>query len=146
MMKEITSEEKYVFYEDVFDNMPDAVYVLDDLGNMLYVNYAMIKKFDLPRDVLLKYNVNDMYNDGLIDYVISNNVYEQKKEVVMCQKIFNSRGKEQMQMAYLYDYVVMNDDLDAAVEDVVHIISTVRRRTMLHKKLIDRINATFVEE
>lgn len=43
-------------------------------------------------------------------------------------------------------YVVMNDDLVAAVEDVVHIISTVRRRTMLHKKLIDRINATFVEE
>ena len=98
MEREITSEEKYVFYEDVFDNMPDAVYVLDNLGNMLYVNYAMIKKFDLPRDILLKYNVKDMYNDGLIDYVISNNVYEQKKEVVMCQKIFNSHGKEQMQM------------------------------------------------
>ena len=37
----------------------------------------------------------------------------------------------------------MNDDLNAAVEDVVHIISTVRRRTMRHKKLIDQINATF---
>ena len=36
--------------------------------------------------------------------------------------------------------------LDAAVEDVVHIIGAVRRRTMLHKELIDRINATFVEE
>lgn len=57
-----------------------------------------------------------------------------------------AKGKEQMQMAYAYDYVVMNDSLDAAVEDVVHIISTVRRRTMLHKELIDRINATFVEE
>lgn len=57
-----------------------------------------------------------------------------------------AKGKEQMQMAYVYDYVVMNDDLDAAVEDVVHIISTIRRRTMLHKKLIDRINTTFVEE
>ena len=98
MKKEITSEQKNVFYEDVFDNMPDAVYVLDDMGNMLYVNYAMIKKFDLPRDVLLQYNVFDMYNDGLIDYLISRNVYEQKKEVVMCQKIFNSHGKEQMQM------------------------------------------------
>lgn len=98
MNKEVTSEAKNAFYEDVFDNMPDAVYVLDDKGNMLYVNYAMIKKFNLPRDVLLKYNVFDMYNDGLIDYVISRNVYEQKKEVVMCQKIYNSHGKEQMQM------------------------------------------------
>lgn len=54
-----------------------------------------------------------------------------------------TKGKEQMQMAYVYDYIVMNDDLDAAMEDVVHIISTVRRRTMLHKKLIDRIKVTF---
>lgn len=51
-----------------------------------------------------------------------------------------------MQMAYAYDYIVLNDELDAAVEDVVHIISTVCRRMMLYKKLIDRINATFVEE
>jgi len=57
-----------------------------------------------------------------------------------------TKGKEQMQMAYAYDYIVMNDDLDAAVEDVVHIISTVRRRTMLHKELVDQINATFAEE
>lgn len=49
-------------------------------------------------------------------------------------------------MPLWYDYVVMNDDLDAAVEDVVHIISTVRLRTMLHKELIDQINATFAEE
>lgn len=92
-MKDISIKEKYEFYEDVFDNMPDALYVLDDKGNMIYVNYAMIKKFDIPRDELLRYNVFDMYDDGLIDYVISKNVYEQKKEVVMCQKIFNSHGK-----------------------------------------------------
>lgn len=98
MEKVITMKEKYEFYEDVFDNMPDAVYVLDDKGHMIYVNYAMIKKFDIPRDELLNYNVFDMYKDGLIDYVISKNVYERKKEVVMCQKIFNSHGKEIMQM------------------------------------------------
>lgn len=57
-----------------------------------------------------------------------------------------AKGKEQMQMAYVYDYAVMNDDLNAAVDDVVHIICTVRRRTMLHKELIDQINATFIEE
>jgi len=56
------------------------------------------------------------------------------------------KGKEQMRMAYAYDYVVMNDDLNAAVDDVVRIICTVRRRTMLHKELIDQINATFAEE
>ncbi len=53
------------------------------------------------------------------------------------------KGAEQMRMAYIYDYVVMNDDLETAVEDVVHIINTARRRTVLHKELIDQINATF---
>lgn len=53
------------------------------------------------------------------------------------------KGTEQMRKAYDYDYVVLNDDLETAVEDMVHIISAVRRRTMLHEELIDRINATF---
>lgn len=53
------------------------------------------------------------------------------------------KGAVQMRTAYSYDYVVMNDDLDAAVQAVIHIISTVRCRTHLHKKLIDQVNATF---
>jgi len=53
------------------------------------------------------------------------------------------KSTEQMKTAYNYDYVVLNDDLEAAVQDVVHIICTVRRRTILHKELIDQINATF---
>ena len=39
-----------------------------------------------------------------------------------------------------------NDKLDEAVEDVVHIICAVRRRTMLHKALIDRVYATYAGE
>ena len=118
-MKDISIKEKYEFYEDVFDNMPDALYVLDDKGNMIYVNYAMIKKFDIPRDELLRYNVFDMYDDGLIDYVISKNVYEQKKEVVMCQKIFNSHGKELMQM--VSQMPILNDK-----GDIQYIIGVMR--------------------
>jgi len=57
-----------------------------------------------------------------------------------------AKSTEQMKTAYNYDYVVMNDDLETAVQDVVHIICTIRRRTMLHKELIDQINATFADE
>ena len=53
------------------------------------------------------------------------------------------KSTEQMKTAYSYDYVILNDNLEAAVQDAVHIICTVRRRTMLHKELIDQINATF---
>ena len=133
MKNEMTIELKDVFYEDVFDNMPDAVYVLDDKGNLLYVNYAMIKKFDLPRDVLLRYNVFDMYNDGLIDYVISRNVYEKKTEVVMCQKIFNSHGKEQMQM--VSQMPVLNDK-----GEVQYIIGVMRDMEELIGHYYDALN------
>lgn len=132
-MKDISIKEKYEFYEDVFDNMPDALYVLDDKGNMIYVNYAMIKKFDIPRDKLLRYNVFDMYDDGLIDYVISKNVYEQKKEVVMCQKIFNSHGKELMQM--VSQMPILNDK-----GDIQYIIGVMRDMEELIGYYYDALN------
>lgn len=132
-MKDISIKEKYEFYEDVFDNMPDALYVLDDKGNMIYVNYAMIKKFDIPRDELLRYNVFDMYDDGLIDYVISKNVYEQKKEVVMCQKIFNSHGKELMQM--VSQMPILNDK-----GDIQYIIGVMRDMEELMGYYYDALN------
>lgn len=56
------------------------------------------------------------------------------------------KGREQLRMAYAYDYVVLNDDLEKAAQEVASIICAMRRRTMLHKKLIDEINATFIEE
>lgn len=132
-MKDVTIEEKNEFYEDIFDNMPDALYVLDEKGNMTYVNYAMIKKFDIPRDELLQYNVFDMYDDGLIDYVISRNVYEQKKEVVMCQKIFNSHGKEQMQM--VSQMPILNDN-----GDIQYIIGVMRDMEELIGYYYDGLN------
>ena len=132
-MKDISIKEKYEFYEDVFDNMPDALYVLDDKGNMIYVNYAMIKKFDIPMDELLRYNVFDMYDDGLIDYVISKNVYEQKKEVVMCQKIFNSHGKELMQM--VSQMPILNDK-----GDIQYIIGVMRDMEELIGYYYDALN------
>lgn len=53
------------------------------------------------------------------------------------------QNTEQVKTAYPYDYVVMNDVLEDAIQEVVHIICAVRRRTHLHKELIDQVSATF---
>ena len=51
----------------------------------------------------------------------------------------------QMALAYSYDYVVMNDDLETAVADVIGIIHAERLRTHRNKALVDSINKTFQE-
>lgn len=55
-------------------------------------------------------------------------------------------AKGQMPLAYTYDYVVLNDDLETAVNDVIGIIRAARHRTTLNKENIDRINKSFQED
>lgn len=55
------------------------------------------------------------------------------------------KGAEQMKAAHTYDYVVLNDDLATAVQDVIHIIGTVRRQTQLHLEMIERVKASFAD-
>lgn len=56
------------------------------------------------------------------------------------------KGREQMKGAYIYDYVVLNDDLQRAVENVMHILSAHMLRTRLQKPLVDRVNESYREE
>lgn len=53
---------------------------------------------------------------------------------------------KQMPLAYAYDYVVLNDDLEQAVGEVIAILQAARKRTSLNKETIDRINKSFQEE
>ena len=51
----------------------------------------------------------------------------------------------QLSYAYVYDYVVVNDDLDAAVAEVAEIIRASRKRTINRKKTLDSIKRSFLE-
>lgn len=55
-------------------------------------------------------------------------------------------ARTQMPLAYTYDYVVLNDDLETAVNEVIGIIRAARHRTTLNKENIDRINKSFQED
>lgn len=54
-----------------------------------------------------------------------------------------SEAPAQVKMAYAYDYIVMNDKFDDAVEEVVHILRAAKRRIHLNKQLIDEVNKSF---
>lgn len=52
-------------------------------------------------------------------------------------------AKDQLSYAYAYDYVLVNDDLDTAVEEVKEIIRACRHKKVLHKQLLDDIIHSF---
>ncbi|GAB6108669.1 sigma-54 interaction domain-containing protein [Fusibacter bizertensis] len=80
------------FLETVLDNMTDGVYVLDHRGNYVYVNSAYIKMLNMPKSVLLHYNVHDFLETGQINFCISDIVYREKKQIVMFQDVYDTQN------------------------------------------------------
>lgn len=52
-------------------------------------------------------------------------------------------NKGELKQAYACDYVVVNDQVEDAVEKVIHIIAASRCRMHLHKDKLDRLNMAF---
>ena len=61
--------------ETILDNLTDGVYVLDDRGNYIFVNSAYVQALNMPKSVLLQYNVHDFLTTGQIDFCISDIKY-----------------------------------------------------------------------
>ena len=78
--------------EVILDNLPDGVYVLDDRGNYIFVNSAYVQALNMPKDVLLHYNVHDFLNTGQIDICVSDIVYREKRQVVMFQDVLDTQN------------------------------------------------------
>ncbi len=78
--------------ETILDNITDGVYVLDDSGNYVYVNSAYIRALNMPKSVLLDYNVHDFLTTGQISLCISDIVYREKRQVVMFQDVYDTQN------------------------------------------------------
>lgn len=80
------------FLEVILDNLPDGIYVLDDRGNYIFVNSAYVQALNMPKDVLLHYNVHDFLDTGQIDICVSDIVYREKRQVVMFQDVLDTQN------------------------------------------------------
>ncbi|NCB63515.1 MAG: PAS domain-containing protein, partial [Clostridia bacterium] len=80
------------FFETMMDNLSDGIYILDDKGNYVFVNSAYIQSLNMPKSVLLHYNVHDFLNTGQIDICISDIVYREKRQVVMFQDVLDTQN------------------------------------------------------
>lgn len=80
------------FFETMLDNLTDAVYILDDKGNYIFVNSAYVQLMNMPKSVLLRYNVHDFLSTGQIDLCVSDIVYREKRQVVMFQDVLDTQN------------------------------------------------------
>lgn len=80
------------FFETMLDNFTDGVYILDDKGNYIFVNSAYVEALNMPKSVLLRYNVHDFLETGQIDICISDIVYREKRQVVMFQDVMDTQN------------------------------------------------------
>ena len=56
------------------------------------MNSAYSKMLNMPKDLLLSYNVHDFLDTGQIDICISDIVYKDKKQVIMFQDVEDTQG------------------------------------------------------
>ncbi|SMC42311.1 PAS domain S-box-containing protein [Papillibacter cinnamivorans DSM 12816] len=74
-------------YENALDNIGEGLYILDNQGNFLYVNRALLKMTGYSRSELLRYTVRKLVEENKIDTSITDIVFATKQEVTMCQNI-----------------------------------------------------------
>jgi len=90
--KEIRRMDKARFFETILDSFTDGVYVLDDRGNYIFVNSAYVQSLNMPKSLLLNYNVHDFLKTGQINICISDIVYKEKRKVVMFQDVLDTQN------------------------------------------------------
>ncbi|WP_186429315.1 sigma-54-dependent Fis family transcriptional regulator [Clostridium sp. BSD9I1] len=89
------------FYETLLDNMSQGIYVLDDCGNYIFVNSSYIRMLNMPKNILLNYNVHDFLQTKQIDVCVSDIVYEKKHRIVMFQDVYDTQGYGRKQIRQL---------------------------------------------
>ena len=80
------------FFETILENITDGIYVVDDKGNYVFVNSAYIRLLNMPKSVLMNYNVHDFLSTGQIDMCISDVVYREKRQVTMFQDVLDTQN------------------------------------------------------
>ena len=116
------------FFEAILDNMTDGVYILDDKGNYIFVNSTYVNLLNMPKSMLLNYNVHDFLSTGQIDICISDIVYREKRQVVMFQNVYDTQSYGRQ----TFRQMVISTPILNSNGNVQNILAVVRPLNMLN--------------
>jgi len=120
------------FFQTMLDNLMDGVYVLDNKGNYVFVNTAYVQLLNMPKTTLLKYNVHDFLNTGQIEICISDRVYEEKRQIVMFQDVYDTQnyGRNKIRQLVI-STPIFNDKGD--VENILAVVRPMDKANELYR-------------
>jgi len=74
-------------YEDIIDSLLDPIYILDNEGNFLFANQAIIDVTGYTKNDFMHFNSKQLYKDGIIDKCLYLEAFEEKKSKTAIQYI-----------------------------------------------------------
>jgi len=110
------------FFNVLLDNIPDGIYVLDHAGNTIFANSAYARLANMTKSELLGYNVHGFLANKMIDFCISDVVYEEKRRVVMLQDVYDRQNPNRK----IRQSLVVSSPIFDENGDVCNIIAVVR--------------------
>jgi len=95
-------ENQLDLYKIVFDNLEDAVYLINNKGKTILANNATIKGYRCSRNLFEKLYSDSykMLENGTIDHCIFTKVLETKEPVVGWNKIYDVNHKSSLYLIH----------------------------------------------
>jgi len=153
---EIEGENYFFLDEDEFVNKINNEEFLEYA--LVYGNYygtpkkTVLKQLENGNDIILEIDiqgalkVKENYPKGVFIFILPPSLAELKNRIVGrgtdSQEAINRRLKcayDELNYAFEYDYVVLNDEVDSAVEKIKEIISAEKNKSARNQALIKKI-------
>ena len=81
------------FWEVMFDNISEGVYILDHAGNYIYCNRAFLQMVGgADREDILQLNAFRLVPEGQVSRSVGVAAFEQKKKVTMINTVVTPKG------------------------------------------------------
>lgn len=87
------------FWEVLFDNIDEGVYVLDHAGNYIYCNSAFLKMVGASREEALKLNAFRLVPEGQVSKSVGVSCFEQKKRISIINTVVTPKNHRYRQLA-----------------------------------------------
>lgn len=113
------ADKEQEFLEQVMDTLDIGIYVIDKKGDYVYSNRAVENVIGVTREELRNTNVYDLLEQGCMKTSISRLVFEQKRQVVMIQRVITQSGNSFRQMVTSQPLLNQEQEVEYAVASVI---------------------------